>query len=155
MSMAKFNWRRFRTVQKLHRFLYAIGLGPLIGRIILLLTTTGRKSGLLRTTPVQYEEIDGAYYIGAARGLKADWVKNIQANPKIHVQVKNLRFDGHATIVTDPVIIADFLEVRLERHPRMVGLMMSKAHKLPKRPTRAQLEELSKGLVIVTVQPNS
>ena len=32
--------------------LYALGLGRLIGRLILLLTTTGRKSGLPRVTPL-------------------------------------------------------------------------------------------------------
>ena len=56
------------------RFLYAIGLGPIYGRLVLLLTTTGRKSGLHRVTPLQYEEIEGKIYVGAARGQKADWL---------------------------------------------------------------------------------
>jgi len=50
--------------------LYAIGLGPLVGRLILLLTTTGRKTGLARTMPLQYEEVDGAYYV-ESEGLPA------------------------------------------------------------------------------------
>lgn len=37
------------------QILCALGLGPLIGRLILLLTTTGRKSGRPRVTPLQYE----------------------------------------------------------------------------------------------------
>jgi len=41
---------------KIIRALYALGLGRLIGRLILLLTTTGRKSGLPRVTPLQYSE---------------------------------------------------------------------------------------------------
>src|SRR5512143_3807446 len=100
MKPAEFNWSRFRNVQKIHRVLYAIGLGPLIGRLILLLTTTGRRSGLKRVTPLQYEEIDGAYYVGAARGLKADWVQNIRANPRVEIRAGSRRFQGCAEVVT-------------------------------------------------------
>jgi deazaflavin-dependent oxidoreductase (nitroreductase family) len=127
-------------------------LGPIIGRIILLLTTTGRKSGLKRVTPLQYEEIDGKYYLGAARGLQADWVCNIQSNSRVEVRVKSLNFQGYAEVVTDPVRIADFVEVRLQRHPFMIGLIMQKAHGLPRHPNREQLEKLTdkEALVIIT-----
>jgi deazaflavin-dependent oxidoreductase (nitroreductase family) len=153
MGITSFNWQRMKNLQKVHRILYAIGLGPLIGRIILLLTTTGRKSGLKRVTPVQYEEIDGKYYLGAARGLKADWVRNIQANPSVEVQVKNRRFAGSAEMVTDPIRIADFLEVRLQRHSFMIGMIMQKAHGLPRRPSREQLEKLAESEVMVVISP--
>ena len=59
--MNRFNWRWMKPIQKLHRFLYVIGLGPVVGNIVVLLTTTGRKTGRRRVTPVQYEEIDGLY----------------------------------------------------------------------------------------------
>jgi len=96
--------------------LYDIGLGPLIGRVVLLLTTTGRKTGLPRVTPLQYEEIDGTFYLGSSRGQKADWFRNILANPHVEVRVKSRRFRGMAETVTDPLRIADFLELRLSRH---------------------------------------
>ena len=104
---------------------------------------------------MQYEEIDGAYYLGAARGLQADWVRNIQANPKVDVQVKARHFQGIAEVVTNPGQIADFLEVRLKRHPRMIGLMMERVHHLSKRPTRAQLEELAKTEALVIIRPEA
>ena len=63
-QLKKYLWRLMRIPP---RVAYAIGLGPLIGRHVLLLTTTGRKSGLRRVTPLQYEEIDGVFYIGSAR----------------------------------------------------------------------------------------
>ena len=142
-----------KQIQKIHRVLYALGLGPLIGRIILLLTTTGRKSGLKRVTPLQYEEIDGMYYLGAARGLQADWVRNIQANSHVEVRVGAKRFTGQAEVVTDASRFADFLEVRLKRHPRMLGLMMEKVHHLPKCASRAQLEGLAANEALVIVHP--
>jgi deazaflavin-dependent oxidoreductase (nitroreductase family) len=141
-------WRLIRPAKYLHRILYAVGLGPIIGRVILLLTTTGRKSGKQRITPVQYEEIDGKLYIGSARGSRADWVRNIAADPHVEVKVKNQHFRGVATLINDPLCVADYLYTRLERHPRMVGSMM-KMHHLPPNPSRAQLEELGKTLIVV------
>jgi deazaflavin-dependent oxidoreductase (nitroreductase family) len=150
---AKFDWSKMKHIQKIHRVLYAIGLGPLIGRIILLLTTTGRKSGMKRVTPLQYERIGSDYYLGAARGLKADWVRNIQSNPQVDIRVGAKHFEGQAEVITDPIRFADFMEVRLERHPRMIGFIMEKAHGLPRRPSREQLEDLAKNEAFVIVHP--
>ena len=149
----KLNWQKMKYIQKLHRVLYAIGLGPVIGKIILLLTTTGRKTGLKRITPLQYEEIDGKYYLGSARGLKADWVCNIQKDPMVEIRVKSLNFQGQAEVVTDPARFADFVEVRLQRHPLVVGTIMQKAHGLPKQPSREQLEALAENEALVIVTP--
>ncbi|NOH01978.1 MAG: nitroreductase family deazaflavin-dependent oxidoreductase [Chloroflexi bacterium] len=155
MKTNRFDWAKMKNVQKIHRLLYAVGLGPLVGRIILLLTTTGRRSGLKRVTPLQYEKIAGEYYLGAARGVKADWVRNIQSSPRVEVRVGAKRFRGTAEVVTDPSRFADFLEVRLERHPRMIGLIMEKAHGLPRRPSREQLEKLAEDEAMVIIHPES
>ncbi len=151
----KLNWQHMKHIQKLHRVMYAIGLGPIVGKLILLLTTTGRKSGLKRVTPLQYEEIDGKYYLGSARGLKADWVRNIQVNSQVEIRVKSLHFEGQAEVVADPVRLADFLEIRLERHPRMIGLLMEKIHGLSKSPTREELEKLAEAEALVIVTPEN
>jgi deazaflavin-dependent oxidoreductase (nitroreductase family) len=153
MASIQFDWSKMKHIQKIHRLLYAIGLGPLIGRIVLLLTTMGRKSGLPRVTPLQYEQINGDYYLGSARGLKADWLRNIQSNPIVEIRVGANRFRGRADVITDPLRIADFMEARLERHPRMIGLIMEKAHGLSRRPTRTQLEELAETGALVIVHP--
>lgn len=108
---------------------YRRGFGPT--RFVLLLTTIGRKTGQLRVTPLQFEEVDGAFYIASARGQAADWFKNILKNPKIHGQIRNWEFDATAEPVTDPSRIADFLELRLRRHPMMVRLIMHLFDHLP------------------------
>ena len=132
--------------------LYGRGLGRLLGRLILLLTTTGRKSGKPHVTPLQYEEIDGVLYIGAARGQQADWFRNIVANPHVSVQVKSRRFRGVAEPITDPARIADFLVLRLQRHPKMVGAILRIAG-LPSKPTRAQLEEYASHRAMAVIRP--
>lgn len=151
--MSSFDWARMKNIQKIHRFLYSIGLGPLVGKIILLLTTTGRRSGRKRVTPLQYELIGSDYYLGAARGLQADWVRNIQSDPHVEIRVGGKHVQGIAEVVTEVSRFADFLEVRLERHPRMIGLIMEKAHGLPRRPSREQLEKLAGKEALVIVHP--
>lgn len=142
----------WRVLKLPPRLLYAIGLGPVYGRIVLLLTTTGRKSGQPRVTPLQYEEIDGAVYVASARGVKADWYRNIVANPQVHVRVKSRRFAGTADPITDPAHIADFLEVRLQRHPRMIGAILQREG-LSKTPTRAELERYAANRTMVVIRP--
>ena len=135
------------------RIVYAIGLGLLIGNIVLLLTTIGRKSGKPRVTPLQYEEIDGKIYLGAALGPKADWFQNIQANPKVEVCVKSRKFSGLAEAITDTNRIADFLEVRLQRHPRMIKAIL-RAEGVPMPPERSDLEQYATQLTLVAIKPD-
>ena len=144
-----------KNIQKIHRVLYAIGLGPLVGRIILLLTTTGRRSGKKRVTPLQYEMIGRDYYLGSARGIKSDWVRNIQSDPQVEIRVGGKHFRCTAEVVADPSKFADFMEVRLERHPLMIGFIMEKAHGLPKHHSREQLEALAINEAFVIVHPTT
>lgn len=56
----------------------------------LLLTTTGRKSGKTRTTPLIYGEDGASYMIIASQGGRPDhpaWYKNILADPSVELQV--------------------------------------------------------------------
>lgn len=143
--------RAFWRLTHFPRIWYALGLGPVVGRLFLLLTTTGRKTGLPRVTPLQYEEEDGVIYVASARGPQADWFRNILADPHVEVRVKARRFHGLAEATTDPARIADFLELRLRRHPRMVGAML-RSEGLPPRPDRAQLEQLGAELALVAIR---
>ena len=57
---------------------------------MLLLTVTGRKSGLERSTPLVYFEVDGAYVVvGSDGGARRDpqWWKNLQVDPSARVRV--------------------------------------------------------------------
>ncbi len=144
--------RLLRMLKTPPRILYALGLGPLVGRIILLLTTTGRVTGVKRVTPLQYEELDGRYYIGSMRGAQADWFRNIVADPNVHVRVRSMQFKGVAEAVTDIQRIADFLALRLERHPRMVGAIM-RSEGVPTNPSRDDLERYASKIAMVVIQP--
>ena len=71
--------------------LFRLGLGwmvnfwPAVGGRIMVITHTGRKSGLRRRTPVNYAPIDGDLYCTAGFGAASDWYRNILANPEVEV----------------------------------------------------------------------
>jgi len=56
-----------------------------------LLETTGRRTGLPRRTPV-CDGLDGErFWLISQRGREADWVRNIEGNPRVRVKVSGLR----------------------------------------------------------------
>jgi len=130
---------------------YRRGFGPT--RKVLLLTTTGRKSGQPHVTPLQFEQVDGDLYIASARGQQADWFKNILVDPSVHVQLGAREFEAIAESVTDPMRIADFIELRLKRHPLMIRLIMHLFDGLPLRFDRADLEALCQEKALVILHP--
>ncbi len=70
--------------------------GPFEGATLLLLTTTGAKSGQPRLAPLAYFTIDGkTIIIGSKAGADTnpDWVHNLRANPRAHVEVGTDTYD--------------------------------------------------------------
>ncbi len=91
-----------RVVNPIVRLAWGLGLPPPGDA---LLETTGRRSGLPRRTPV-CDGLDGeVFWLVAQRGRRADWVRNIQANPRVRVKVRGesgVRWrPGTARIVDD------------------------------------------------------
>jgi deazaflavin-dependent oxidoreductase (nitroreductase family) len=136
------------------RTLYALGLGVLVGRRVLLLTTKGRRSGLPRPTPLQYERIDGEIVVGSMRGERADWVRNILQDPAVVLQIGRNRVPGVARLIRDVEAIADFLEYRFQKHPRFMR-MISRLEGLPYPPSREHFERYAEGLCLVAIKPEN
>ena len=73
------------------------------GTVTLLLTTTGRKSGEQRTTPLIYQPHGDAYLIVASKGGADEppaWYLNLEARPDVEVQVEGDRFRARARDAT-------------------------------------------------------
>jgi deazaflavin-dependent oxidoreductase (nitroreductase family) len=87
-------------------FMWRLGLGQYINiwpkRIgqIMVITTTGRRSGVRRRTPVNYALIDGEIYCTAGFGKNADWYVNLRANPLVEVWLPDSWYSGVAEDVT-------------------------------------------------------
>ncbi len=119
---------------------------------VLVLTTTGRKTGLPRPTPLQYDEVKGVFYVTSARGTNADWYRNLVANPEVSVQVGENQFNTRARSIAEAGEIADLLELRIKKHPRFMRAMLN-MEGLPRNCCRADLEKFAARLVVVALQP--
>jgi deazaflavin-dependent oxidoreductase (nitroreductase family) len=90
-----------------HASIYRLSGGRLGGKMgfpVLLLTTTGRKSGKKKTTPLGYFERDGGYIIVASNGgadTHPAWFLNLQANQAVTFQVMDNVMKAQAEIITD------------------------------------------------------
>jgi deazaflavin-dependent oxidoreductase (nitroreductase family) len=76
-------------------YLYRLGLGRLLGHRFLLLTHRGRKSGLLRRTPLEvllYDPRTRVSVVLSAWGKKSDWYRNIEASPALEVETGGERY---------------------------------------------------------------
>jgi len=70
--------------------------GPFEGADLLVLTTTGAKSGQPRVSPLAYQRVDGKLLIiGSYRGADIDpaWVHNLRANPQAHIEIGTDSYD--------------------------------------------------------------
>ncbi|MEO7001196.1 MAG: nitroreductase family deazaflavin-dependent oxidoreductase [Ktedonobacterales bacterium] len=71
---------------------------------LLLLTTTGAKSGQPRTTPIACSTDGDRLVILASKGgapTNPDWYHNLLANPVVTVELGGETFQARATVVTD------------------------------------------------------
>lgn len=66
--------------------MWRMGLCPVLGRTLMIMTTTGRKSGLPRHTAISYYQFRGRKYVYNAHGPDSDWYRNIEADPHITIQ---------------------------------------------------------------------
>lgn len=141
-----------RLFSKPPTFFYRIGLGPLLGSKILLLTTLGRKSGLPRTTPLQYERIGEDYYVGSMRGAKADWYQNLVADPRLQLRVGRKMINAIAEPIDDADKVFDFISYRLAKNPRIIGAIL-RLDGLSNNLDEQELRHYCRDLTIVAIKP--
>jgi deazaflavin-dependent oxidoreductase (nitroreductase family) len=79
--------------------------GPFAGGTLLLLHTTGAKSGAERVNPLAYTR-DGDRYVVIASKAGApsnpDWYYNVAAHPLVTVEVGTEQFQAQAVIADEP-----------------------------------------------------
>jgi deazaflavin-dependent oxidoreductase (nitroreductase family) len=77
--------------------------GPFKGAPLLLLTSTGAKSGATRVNPMMYLDDGSRLYVFASKQgapTNPDWYHNLLAHPQATVEVGNERFDVTASVLT-------------------------------------------------------
>jgi deazaflavin-dependent oxidoreductase (nitroreductase family) len=112
-----------RASNRLMRLALRAGLAP---RAFALLETTGRRTGLARHTPLG-NGLDGdTFWLVAAHGAQADYVRNLQAEPRVRVKAGGVWRAGTAVVLPgdDPAARSRMLPHQWDA---AIGRMMASA----------------------------
>ena len=86
--------------------LFRLGFGPFIGNpltgYIMVLKTTGRKTGKIRHTPVNYAILEGRIYCVSGFRQRSDWYHNLRLQPAVELILPIGVVMGTATEISDP-----------------------------------------------------
>jgi deazaflavin-dependent oxidoreductase (nitroreductase family) len=119
---------RTRWLVRMPIGLYRVGLGFLFGRRLLMLEHTGRKSGARRRVVLEVlgRPAPGEYVVIAGFAGKAQWYRNITANPRVRVSAG---FRRNVDAVAEPVpraesaaVLRDFIEHHPAEWKKMQGV---------------------------------
>jgi deazaflavin-dependent oxidoreductase (nitroreductase family) len=110
-------------------FLQRVGLGGwerILGIRFIKIISKGRRTG--RSHPVlvdilEHDLVSNIYYVQSAYGERADWVKNIKANPVFEAQVGWKRFFASAERIPQSQA-AEILFRYVDNHKRYAKTMM-------------------------------
>jgi deazaflavin-dependent oxidoreductase (nitroreductase family) len=87
-------------------------------RCVMLLTTTGRRSGLARTNGVSFMPVGDHFVVFSGWGVTSNWYRNLVANPEVEITVGQRRMRATGKVVEDP---ARRHELMLQMQARSAG----------------------------------
>jgi deazaflavin-dependent oxidoreductase (nitroreductase family) len=71
-------------------------------RCVMLLTTTGRRSGQPRTGAISFMPVGDHFVVFSGWGVTSNWYRNVRANPEVAIQVGRTRLRATARLVEEP-----------------------------------------------------
>lgn len=102
----------------LHRAGLSAWLGNPVTGCQLLLTTTGRRTGLPRPTPLGYIVAEGSAWVLAGYGQSTLWLGNLLADPAVEVRLPARRpLAATATVIDDPAVRARIVPALVRSMP--------------------------------------
>ncbi len=149
-SRVAFRYANRYAVVPFHRAGLAAWLGNPLTGWQLLLTTTGRKSGLRRPTPLGYLVEDGAAWVLAGYGPSTLWYRNLVANPGVEVLLPaRPPFAAHAADILDPAVRARIIPLLV----RSMALPGTAIGDLPWRAPDERILELTAWVPLIRLGP--
>ncbi len=122
--------RLLRLFFKTPIVLYRLRMGWLLGSRFLLLTHKGRRTGRTRQTVLEVVGYDRAIpeaVVIAAWGVRAQWVRNLEARPAIGVQIGRACWTAPEHRILDPKRAAEVIAAYRHEHPlaaRAIGKLL-------------------------------
>jgi deazaflavin-dependent oxidoreductase (nitroreductase family) len=78
--------------------------GPLAGHPLMVMTSTGARSGEPRRAILTYSQDAGDFIVAGTAGgspKTPNWVHNVEANPTVSVEADNETFDAEGKVIKD------------------------------------------------------
>ena len=122
-----------KALFKLPILFWRLGLGPIQGRIIMIITHIGRKTGIPHHTAVEFHTMNGIKYIPCAFGSKSQWYRNIMANPRVTIQTADGTEQMIAIRITQDDELVSVIEMILERNPSLMNWYLESIGIAPNR----------------------
>ena len=144
-------WRRLAARAPIP--LFRAGLGPLLGRRLLLLHHVGRVSGSDRRVVLEvvaYEAPYRSWTVACGFGPRSDWYRNLRARPKTVAQFGNRHHAVTAQFLT-PDQGADIMADYGRRHPRTARRLRAYLG-LPADRTESALREAGRAIPFVRLE---
>jgi len=133
----------------IHRAGLGAWLGSPLGGCMLLLRVRGRKSGIVRETPLNYLVADGSVWIIAGFGPATEWYRNLLADPSVEVLLPTRRLTGTAVEVRSPAVRARIIPALI----RATGLPSFLAGVNPWTATPAQVIDALDFVPLIRIDP--
>lgn len=131
------------------------GGGPLLATpaagSILLLRTTGRKSGLVREAPLGYTVIDGRVVVVAGYGRRSHWFRNALAHPEVEVLLPGARIAGRAGEITEPAELRAAFRALVESMGVVGQITLGDI----RGKTDAEVDTLAQGFPVLAITPTA
>lgn len=80
------------------------------------LTVVGRKSGKPHTVKIWFAAENGKVFVTSARGMDAQWVKNLRKNPAVTVKIGETTFRGTAMWREDDGVRTEVIPLFLRKY---------------------------------------
>lgn len=148
--------RLVRGLMRLPIWMYRLRLGWALGHRFLMLTHTGRRSGLQRRAVLEvvcHDATSGTYVVASGWGARSDWFQNILKTPRVQVDVAGRHWDGIATQLGPPeaeLALRDYAR----RHPwafrELAGIIFGNRF----RADQVDYAGLAQALPLVVLRPS-
>ena len=105
--------------------LWRLGLGPVIGKVMMIITHTGRNSGLPRRTMVEHYWQNGRPYAVSGWGAQSQWVKNLLSDPRCTIQTAQGTESATAVRVNNDAELWNVYHLFMEKDPYLTKIFLA------------------------------
>jgi deazaflavin-dependent oxidoreductase (nitroreductase family) len=131
MADERQNWNQ-KIIDEFHENAGKVG-APFEGIPLLLLHTTGARTGAERVNPLAYQPVDGSFVVFASKGgapANPDWFHNLRAHPDVTVEVGTDTLPVRARVATGEERERIWTRQK-ERHPAFADYEQKTSREIP------------------------